>query len=117
MLPTRTAVLISIAVGVALEVGVAVATGRRESWDAGVYWSTGVPLAALAAGAIGYLARGRAWLSPALMVPAQVAAMIYRSGGAGSLWPLTLAFSFVLSLPFVGVALVGRQLRARRWRT
>jgi hypothetical protein len=112
MLPARTAVLISIAVGVALEIGVALATGRREAWDASVYWSTGVPLALLAAAAIGYLARGRGWLSAVLIAPAQVATMMYR-GGAGNLWPLTLALSLLLGVPFLGVAFVGRRLRRR----
>ena len=65
MLPTRTALLVSIAIGVALEVGVTLASGRREAWDAGVYWSTGLPLAVLAAAAVGYLSRGRDWLSTA----------------------------------------------------
>ena len=35
MLPERTALLISIAIGVTLEVGVTLASGRREAWDAG----------------------------------------------------------------------------------
>jgi hypothetical protein len=109
----RTALLISIAIGVALEVGVTLASGRREAWDAGVYWTTGLPLAALGAAAIGYLSRGRAWLATVLIVPAQVASMMYRGGGAGSLWPLTLAVSFILSLPFVGVAFAARRLRGR----
>ena len=112
MLPPRTALLVSVAIGVALEVGVTLASGGREAWDAGVYWSMGLPLAALAAAAIGYLARGRAWLSTAVIVPAQVATMMFR-GGAGSLWPLALALSFVLSLPFVGVAFAARRLRGR----
>lgn len=99
--------------GVALEVGVALATGRREAWDAGVYWSTGVPLALVGAAAIGYLSSGRGWLAPLVIVPAQVVVMMYRNGEMGSLWPLTLALSSVLSLPFVGVALVARRMRRR----
>ena len=99
--------------GVALEVGVALGTGRREAWDAAVYWYTAVPLALVGAAAIGYLSRGRGWLAPALIVPAQVAAMMYRSGELGGLWPLTLALSSVLSLPFVGVAFVARRFRRR----
>jgi len=111
-MPPRTALLISVAIGMALEVGVALASGRREAWDAGVYWTTGLPLAVIGAAAVGYLSRGRAWMSTALIVPAQVATMMYR-GGAGGLWPLALALSFVLSLPFVGVAFAARRLRGR----
>jgi len=99
--------------GVALEVGVVLATGRREAWDAAVYWSTGVPLALVGAAAIGYLSRGRAWLAPLAIVPAQVVAMMYRNGAMGNLWPITLALSSVLSLPFVGVAFAARRLRRR----
>jgi len=99
--------------GVALEMGVALATGRREAWDAAVYWSTGVPLALVGAAAIGYLSRGRGWLAPLAIVPAQMVAMMYRNGEMGNLWPLTLALSSVLSLPFVGVAFVARRLRHR----
>ena len=112
-MPPRTALLISIAIGMALEIGVTLASGRREAWDAGVYWSMGLPLAALGAAAIGYLSRGRAWLATALIVPAQVATMMYRGGGAGNLWPLALALSSILSLPFVGVAFAARRLRER----
>jgi hypothetical protein len=113
MLPVRTALLLSVAMGVALEVGVVLATGRREARDAGVYWSTGVPLTMVGAAAIGYLSRGRGWLAPAVIVPAQTVAMMYRTGEMGSLWPLTLALSSMLSLPFVGVSFVARRLRRR----
>jgi hypothetical protein len=113
MLPARTALLVSIAIGAALEVGVTLATGRREAWDAGVYWSTGLPLAVLASAAVGYLSQGRAWLATALIVPAQVATMMVRGGEAGNLWPLTLVLSSALSLPFVGVAFAARRMRRR----
>ena len=112
-MPPRTALLISIAIGMALEVGVTLASGRREAWDAGVYWTTGLPLAVIGAAAVGYLSRGRAWMSTALIVPAQVATMMYRGGGAGNLWPLALALSFILSLPFVGVAFAARRFSGR----
>ena len=113
MLPERTAVLVSMAIGVALEVGVTLASGRREAWDAGVYWTIGLPLAALAAAAIGYRSQGRGWLATAAIVPAQVATMMFRSGQMGNLWPLTIALSSILSLPFVGVAYAARRLLAR----
>jgi len=113
MLPERTALLISIAIGVTLEVGVTLASGRREAWDAGVYWTVGVPVAGIAAAIIGYRSRGRGWLTTAAIVPAQVATMIIRSGELGGLWPLTVALSSILSLPFVGVAYAARRLLRR----
>lgn len=111
MLKSRTAILASIAVGVALEIGVVLTSGRREAWDSAVYWTTGLPLAVLAAAAIGYLAAGTAWRSTLLIVPAQVAAMMYRSGEFGSLWPLTLALSAILSLPFLLVSYLASRMR------
>ena len=111
MLPARTAMLICIVIGLTLEVGVTLITGRREAWDAGLYWTVGLPLAAVGAAMIGYTAAGRGWLATALIVPGQVAAMTIRSGSIGGLWPLMLVLSSVLSLPFVTVAWVARRLR------
>ena len=115
MLKPRTAVLASIAIGVALEVGVILASGRREAWDSPVYWTVGVPSAFLGAAAIGYLAAGTAWRAALLIVPAQVAAMMYRTGEPGNLWPLTVALSFVMGLPFLLVSyLASRRRKSRR---
>ena len=111
MLPSRTAALICVVIGIALEVGVTLVSGRREAWESRVYWTVGLPLAALGAAIIGYRTAGRGWLSTALIVPAQVAAMMVRSGSGGGLWPLALALSSVLSLPFVVVAWIARRLR------
>src|SRR4051794_20667092 len=99
MLPERTAVLVSMAIGVALEVGVTLASGRHQAWDAGGDGTRGRRLAALAAAAIGYRSRGRGWLATAAIVPAQVATMMFRSGQMGNLGPLTIALSSILSLP------------------
>lgn len=113
MLPPRTALLISIVIGVALEVGVALGTGRREAWDTGVYWRTGIPLAVLASAAVGYLARDWGWMTTLLVIPAQVVTMMVRGGEIGNLWPLTIVLSAFLSLPFLLVAFLARKLRAR----
>jgi hypothetical protein len=113
VLPTRTAALFAVAVGVAIEVWISLATGRREAWDSTLYWAVGLPVALLAAAAIGYLTRGRGWLAALLIVPGQVLAMAYRSGSIGSLslWPLTLALSCVLGLPFALIAYGSQRLR------
>ena len=112
-MPTRTAALLAVAVGVALEVSISLATGRREAWDTSLYWTIGLPLALIAAAGIGYVARGNGWLAALLIVPGQVLAMAYRSGSIGSLtlWPLTLALSCVLGLPFALLAYATRRLR------
>ena len=110
---SRTAILASIAIGVALEVGVILASGAGEAWDSPVYWTAGLPLAILGAAAIGYLAAGTAWRSTLLIVPAQVAAMMYRTGELGNLWPLTLVLSTVMSLPFLLVSYLTSRMRRR----
>ena len=114
-MPTRTAALLAVAVGVALEVSVSLATGRREAWDSALYWTIGLPIAVLIAGLIGFVSRGNGWLAATLIVPGQVLATAYRSGSIGSLtlWPLTLALACVLGLPFALVAYLGQRWRRR----
>jgi hypothetical protein len=114
VLPPRTSLLVCLVIGVALEVGVTLATGRREAWDAGAYWTVGLPAAALGAAAVGYFSAGRGWAASALIVPAQVATMLVRSGSGPSLWPLTLALAGVLGLPLVGVAWAARRRATAR---
>jgi hypothetical protein len=114
---TRRTVLILAAVGtgVALELGVHMAGGRREAWDSPIYWTVGLPLAAVVSAVIGYSASGRDWLSTALIVPSQVFTMMVRSGELGGLWPLAVALSAILSAPFVAAAFVASRLaRSRR---
>lgn len=107
-------ILLAIGTGVALEVGVQMAGGRREAWDSPVYWTVGLPIAAVVAGVIGYMASGREWLSTALIVPSQVFTMMVRSGELGGLWPLAVALSAILSAPFVAAAFVTSRLARPR---
>jgi hypothetical protein len=111
MVGRRTVILAAIATGAALELGVEVLTGRREAWDSALYWTVGMPLAALAAGVIGYLSRRPDWLWTAAIVPAQVTTMMIRSREIGPLWPLALVLSSILSAPFVACAFAGTRLR------
>lgn len=113
MLTARTIGLASVGLGVCLELAVHLATGRREAWDSGLYWTVGLPAAAAAALGLGYLARGSDWKWTLLVVPGQVLAMMVRNMEFGSLWPLTLALSAVLSAPFLIAAFIGS--RFRRW--
>lgn len=111
----RTVILLAIGTGVALELGVQMAGGRREAWDSPVYWTVGLPIAAVVAVVIGFVASGRDWLSTALIVPSQVFTMMVRSGELGGLWPLAVALSAILSAPFVAAAFVtSRIARSRR---
>jgi hypothetical protein len=100
----------------ALELGIHAMSGRREAWDSPLYWTVGLPIAGVAALAIGWLARRRNWLWTVLIVPGQVLTMMLRSAEISGLLPLTVVLSAVLSAPFVAAAFVGSLLRPRRWR-
>ena len=112
MVGKRLIILLGIVTGVALELGIHALSHRREAWDSPQFWTIGLPLAGLAALAIGFLARGRDWTWTAVIVPSQVMTMIVRSGDFnGGLWPLTVALSTILSVPFVFAAFLGSRLR------
>lgn len=111
MLNTRTSALLFIVTGVALELGVHAISGRREAWDSPAFWTLGLPAACLASVVAGYLSQRRDWLWALAVAPSQVATMMVRSGEIGSLWPLTLVLSSILSAPFVAAAFAGSRLR------
>jgi hypothetical protein len=112
MVGKRLIILLAIVTGVALELGIHAISGRREAWDSPQFWTIGLPLAGLAALAMGFLARDRDWTWSAIVVPSQVLTMIVRSGDLGfGLWPLTVALSTILSAPFVFAAFLGSRLR------
>ncbi len=112
---TAIAGVLSAVVGIALELGVHAVSGRDEAWDSEVFWTTGLPAAMVAAFGIGLLSKGRAWLGTLAVEPAQFATMTIRAGEIGSLWPLGLVLSMLLSAPFVAAAFAGWKLR--RWRS
>jgi hypothetical protein len=97
----RTALLLSRALGVALEVGT---LGDR----------TGLPIAVVLAGAIGYFSSGRGWMTPAVIGPAQFAAALYRGANMASAWLGPFVYFVALSVPMVLAAYVGRRMRLRR---
>jgi hypothetical protein len=111
----RKATLVAaILTGVALELGIHALSGRREAWDSEQYWTIGIPAALAMSFALGFLSRGRNWIWTLVVSPSQVATMMVRSGEFGTLWPLTIALSALLSAPFVVSAFVGSRLRRTR---
>jgi len=111
MINRRAAILLSLGIGAALELGIQIATGRREAWDSGLFWTVGLPVALLASFAVGAFTRGRNWIWTVVIAPAQVFTMMVRSVELGGLWPLTLMLSAVLSAPFLFAAFVGTRFR------
>jgi hypothetical protein len=111
MLSLPAAAVLATLTGVLLEVVIHLVTGRNEAWDSPVFWTTGLPAALVASFGIGLLAKGRAWLATLAVAPGQVAAMTIRAGEVGSLWPLAIVLSAVLSTPFVAASFAGSKLR------
>jgi hypothetical protein len=111
MLNRQTTMLLSAGIGVCLELGIHALSGRREAWDSPLFWTLGLPAAALASAALGYFARPGDWRWAALVVPSQVMTMMARSGELGGLWPLAVALSAILSAPFVLASFVGSRFR------
>jgi hypothetical protein len=114
MLRTRTTVILAVVTGVLLELGIHALSGRREAWDSSEYWTVGLPITALLSVAIGFFSRRSDWLWTCAIVPSQVMTMMIRSGELGSLWPLTLILSSILSGPFVLASFVGSRFRTTR---
>ena len=100
MLPTRTALLLAFAIGVALEVG---RLGSR----------TGVPIAILLSVVIGFVTKGRGWLTPAAIGPAEFGAALYRGGNLAAHWVGPFFYFLALSVPMLIASLAGRRLRSR----
>jgi hypothetical protein len=112
MLNRQGTVLLSAGIGVCLELGIHALSGRREAWDSPLFWTLGLPAAALVSAAIGYFARPGDWRWTAIVVPSQVMTMMIRSGELGGLWPLAVTLSAVLSAPFVLASFVGSKIRS-----
>jgi hypothetical protein len=112
MLRRPAIIVLSVAIGFALEIGVHLASGRREAWDSPIFWTIGLPIAAVAALLIGFGAPRPEWRWTVLIAPSQVLTMMLRSGEIGNLWPLTLVLSSILSAPFVAAAFIGSRLQS-----
>jgi len=111
MLDKRGVIVAAVVTGVVLEIGFHLLTGRREAWDSPQFWVIGLPAAAVISAVVGYSSRSNDWIWTALIVPSQVTTMMVSHGEIGGLWPLTVVFSSILSLPFVIAAFIGSRFR------
>ena len=105
---------IAIAAGAATWLVVSLVTGRREAWDAGIYWALFYPLAILFCGLLGKRFPERPWRWALALFFAQCLAMALRSGEIGNLFPLGLIVFGALSLPAVAAAKFGARLSKGR---
>jgi peptidoglycan/LPS O-acetylase OafA/YrhL len=103
---------LAAAAGAVVWLGIMAASGRREAWDSGLYWSYGMPLMFLVSGALGYAFPVRTWRWALAGFGGQAAAAFVRNP-SGNLLPLGLVLFLVLSVPCMAGARIGAALRRR----
>ncbi|GAA3930913.1 hypothetical protein [Luteimonas lutimaris] len=109
--PDRRGYAFAIGGGVLLWLAAMAVGGRREAWDAGVYWVAAYPLAIVLAGWLGYEFPRRAWRWGLAIMLAQAMTLAVTALDF-SLLPLGLIVFAVLSLPLMAAAvLVARWTR------
>ncbi|MGZ5194944.1 MAG: hypothetical protein ACXWJM_07035 [Ramlibacter sp.] len=96
--------------GVALFAVAAVLTGKREPWDASLYWAVFYPASILVSALLGYVYPQRPWRWAIVLFEAQFLAMCIRTGELGNLWPFGMALFAVVALPAVAAAHLAARL-------
>ncbi|MDH5264506.1 MAG: hypothetical protein OEX21_07145 [Betaproteobacteria bacterium] len=99
--------------GMVLWIAASFISGKKEAWDASVYWTVAYPVAIVLSGVLGLLYPKGAWRWPLALFVFQFVGMVVRSGELGNLWPLGLLLFVVLSVPGMLVAKGATWLRAR----
>lgn len=108
----RLAYLTSALVGAALWVGTVRVSGRREAWDAELYWTAAYPAAIVAAALLGALVPDRAWRWGLVIMLAQAVAGAVLARSVGLL-PLGMMLFGVLALMPMAAAVGAARLRGR----
>lgn len=84
-----------------------------EPWDHQYYWLFGYPIMILVAGFIGYQSPARAWRWGVVIVMAQALWVLFADSKQATLFPLTVAFFGILSIPpAIASAIAGRIRRS-----
>ena len=104
------AYVLSAAMGLALWIMVAMVTGKREPWDANVYWTGAYPLAVIGSAFLGYLFPEKPWRWAAMVMLMQLVVMTIR-GSDLSLWPLALIVLAILTIPPALAGMLAAKLR------
>jgi len=104
---------IAATAGLVVWLAIGFITGRHEAWDSGLYFAVGIPIMCVIAFALGYYFPKRAWLLAIAIAFGQSLGLLF-SGGALSLWPLTIVAMTVLSLPQLAAAIVASRLSPAR---
>jgi hypothetical protein len=90
---------LAVAVGCAVSLAICKITGRREAWDAGLYFTAGKPVLLVAAYILGRALPGKGWIPAFGLAAGNVLSLAVYSPGNLGLWPLALLFSVVISIP------------------
>jgi len=104
----------AIAAGMATWFAASIIAGRREAWDAGVYWVAFYPIAILLCGLLGYYFPDRPWRWALALFLAQFVAMAIRNGEIGNLSPIGLIVFAVLALPGIAAARFASGMKRKR---
>jgi len=99
--------------GAAVWIVVSGVSGRTEAWDAGLYFSLGMPVVCLMSMAFAYFEPSRPWRWGVAPFAGQFAWLLI-SQGPGNLLPLGIAVFAVLSIPAILLARVAASVAARK---
>jgi hypothetical protein len=92
---------------------ISVATGRREAWDAGSYYTVGIPVMVVLIFIIAWVFPERPWRWTLAMAAGQ-ALSAFLQGSSLNLLPLAMIFMTVISIPqFVSGYFAARWSRER----
>ena len=105
--------LLAVAAGMSLWFVAAQFIAAREPWDDPAYWMIAYPSALFVSGLLGFFYPDRSWRWAPILFAAQVVAMWIQSGEVGNLWPLTLVFTGIISLPAVLLARIASRFSRR----
>jgi hypothetical protein len=105
---------LAIVVGMSLWFWASLVSGRREAWDAAVYWTVAYPLAVGVAGMMGYVFPQRPWRWALTLFMAQFVAMAIRNGELGGMWPMGMILLALLSVPGMALGQFAAWLRGKR---
>jgi hypothetical protein len=100
---------LSATAGFAVCIAITLATGKKEAWDSGLYFTIGIPLMCVIAFGLGWKFPEKAWRWALGIALGQSVAMLL-GGGSLSLWPLAIVAMTILSLPQCVAALLGSRL-------
>ncbi len=98
--------LVAAVCGATVWILVALASGRREAWDSGLYFSVGIPVVCLISLVFGFLEPSRSWRWGVAPFMGQFVWMLVANG-PGNLLPLGVVVFGVLSLPSMLTARIG----------